>query len=179
MVTFAHSTLKRFFHLGRVRRGGLLNAGLFASALGLAGCAVEVVNFQPAQEVAQPSTPPGSVYLGWRVFQDKCSVCHGPAAAGTPRAPDLLPIVRDMGPRRFVSLVLQRYDLSLPVAQAQVTGDAREALIDQIVQGKDAPMTMPAWGDNPRVSAHTVDLYAYLRARAQGRQGPERPAQAQ
>jgi hypothetical protein len=37
-------------------------------------------------------------------------------------------------------------------------------------------LTMPAWQGEPRVTAHIVDLYAYLSARAQGTQGPDRPA---
>jgi mono/diheme cytochrome c family protein len=156
------------------RRRGLLYGGALMSALLLAGCALEV---QHAQEIAELSKPPGSVYTGWRIFQDRCAGCHGPAATGTAGAPDLLPRVLDMGPRRFVSLVLDRYDWSLPAAQASRESAAREALIDEIVQRKEGALTMPAWQGEPRVSAHIVDLYAYLSARAQGVQGPDRPAQ--
>jgi cytochrome c5 len=147
-----------------------------ASALLLAGCAVEVQNTQPAQELAQLSKPPGSVYTGWRVFQDRCAGCHGPAATGTTRAPDLLPRVREMGSHRFVSLVLKRYDWSFPAAQAGSEGAEREALVEAIVQRKEGALTMPEWQGEPRVNAHIVDLYAYLSARAQGSQGPDRPA---
>jgi hypothetical protein len=34
----------------------------------------------------------------------------------------------------------------------------------------------PALQGKPRVNAHIVDLYAYLAARAEGLQGPGRPA---
>jgi cytochrome c5 len=145
-----------------------------ATALALAGCAVELQNTQPAQELAQAAKPPGSVYTGWRVFQDKCAVCHGPAATGLSGAgPDLLPRVRDMGSRRFVSLVLTRYDWAMP--PTQVGSAAREALVEDILQRRTATLTMPAWQGEPRVSAHIADLYAYLGARAQGTQGPGRP----
>ena len=157
----------------------VLYGGAVASALLLAGCAVETVewqNRQAAQEVARLSKPPGSVYLGWRVFQDKCAGCHGPAASGTGNAPDLLPKVREMGARRFVGLVLQRYDLNLPPDQTSSAGAAREALIEVIMERREAPFNMPAWQGEPRVNAHIVDLYAYLSARAAGTQGPERPA---
>jgi Cytochrome C oxidase, cbb3-type, subunit III len=148
-------------------------AALFA----LAGCAVELTNVQPAQASAQAAKPPGSVYTGWRVFQDKCATCHGPAASGLASAgPDLVVSVREMGPRRFVQLVLGRYDWNLPASQATGEGPAREALIDAIVQRKEGLITMPAWQDEPRVSAHIADLYAYLEARAEGTQGPGRPA---
>ena len=55
------------------RRRNLLRAATFVSALLLAGCAVEVQNRQAAQELAQLRQPPGSIYTGWRVFQDKCA----------------------------------------------------------------------------------------------------------
>jgi hypothetical protein len=82
-----------------------------------------------------------------------------------------------MGARQFVSLVLTRYDWGLPAAQASRDSAAREALIEKIVQRKEDALTMPAWQGEPRVTAHIVDLYAYLSARAEGTQGPDRPAQ--
>lgn len=148
---------------------------VLAAALLLTGCGVEVLNTQPAAELKQMSHPPGSVYTGWRVFQDKCAACHGPAASGTAGAPDLLPRVREMGPRQFVSLVLTRYDWGLPATQPGSV--AREAQIGDVLQRKDYMLTMPAWQTEPRVNAHIADLYAYLSARAEGSQGPGRPVQ--
>jgi len=149
---------------------------LLLPALLLAACALQIKNLQPAQELARQAKPPGSVYAGWRVFQDKCAACHGPAAAGTAGGPDLLPRMREMGARRFVGLVLMRYDLTQPLAQARTEGSARDALIEDIVQRKQGMLTMPAWQGEPSVNAHIVDLYAYLAARAEGTQGPGRPA---
>jgi cytochrome c553 len=146
-------------------------------ALLVTGCAVEVQNTQPAQQLAQSAKAPGSVYNGWRLFQDKCAACHGPAAVGTTNGPDLLPRVRDMGPRQFVSLVLKRYDWNHLASKAGSGAAAREQLIEDVVQRKEFAATMPAWEGNPSVSAHIVDLYAYLSARAQGTQGPGRPAE--
>jgi hypothetical protein len=152
----------------------LLYSSAFASALLLAGCAVELENRQAAQELARQAKPSGSVYLGWRVFQDKCAGCHGPAATGTWNAPNLLPKVREMGSHQFVGLVLQRYDLNQAAARSDSV--ARNAQVEVIMQRKEAPLTMPEWQGEPRVNAHIVDLYAYLSARAEGSQGPDRPA---
>ncbi len=163
-------------NFSRLTRRGLLYVGLFTSVLLLGSCVVEVQNRQAAQELAQLSKPPGSVYTGWRVFQDRCAACHGATATGTAGAPDLLPRVREMGPRQFVSLVLLRYDWNLPVAQAGSQGAARENLIEDLVQRKHYMLTMPEWQGEPRVNAHIIDLYAYLSARADGSQGPGRPA---
>lgn len=153
-------------------RRGLWFAGACASALWLAGCGVEVQNLQAAQEMQQRSQLPGSVYTGWRVFQDRCASCHGRAATGAAIGPDLLPRVAKMGSRQFVSLVLTRYDWGLPALQP---GSAGDALIDNIVERKEGTLTMPAWEGEPRVTAHIADLYAYLSARAEGTQGPGRP----
>jgi len=167
-------TMAKFSMTERRRR--LLYGAAITAALVLVGCgAVEVQNRQAAQELARLANPPGSVYTGWRVFQDRCAGCHGPAATGA-SGPDLLPIVREMGARQFVSLVLTRYDWGLPAAQASRNSAAQEALIEEIVQRKEDALTMPAWQGEPRVNAHIVDLYAYLSARAQGTQGPDRAA---
>lgn len=147
---------------------------LWIPALLLAGCGgVELQNTQPAQELARQTKPAGSVYSGWRVYQDKCAACHGPAATGTAKAPDLLPRVREMGSRRFVGLVLTRYDWALPPSQPK----GGEAQIDAALQRQpDFAVSMPAWQGEPSVSAHIVDLYAYLTARADGSQGTGAPA---
>jgi mono/diheme cytochrome c family protein len=152
-------------------------AAAFASALWLAGCSgVELQNKQAAEELARLSKPPGSVYTGWRVFQDKCAGCHGPAATGVAGvAPDLLPLVRQMSSRRFVSLVLTRYDWGFPTAQAGADKAAHDTLVDEVVQGKKGTITMPAWQGEPRVNAQIADLYAYLSARAEGGIGTGRP----
>lgn len=174
------SVLKPTFDWITASHRSLLHGAVFASALLLAGCAVETVevqNKQAAQEVARLSKPPGSVYVGWRIYENRCAGCHGAAATGSAGGPELLPRIRDMGSRQFVSLVLQRYDWNLPPEQASSKGAAREALIEDILQRKGNYMlTMPEWQGEPLVSAHIVDLYAYLSARAQGTQGPGRPA---
>lgn len=144
-------------------------------ALAAAGCTAELVNAQAARDMEKASRPPGTLYTGWRVFQDKCAGCHGATASGTSAAPDLLPIVREMGPRRFMSLVLMRYDWSL-LAQEEVGADgSRDALIDRHLRREQGAVRMPAWQGEPQVEAHIVDLYAYLSARAEGVQGPGRP----
>lgn len=155
-------------------RGPRYGAALVA-ALALTGCAVEVQNRQAAEAYAQAAKPPGSAYTGWRVYQDRCASCHGPDATGLAGAPDLLPRVRALGPRQFVSLVLLRYDWPLPVAAASAPA-ARDALVDDVVQRRQGALTMPAWQGEPRVNAHVMDLYAYLAARAQGTLGAGRPA---
>jgi mono/diheme cytochrome c family protein len=140
--------------------------------LTVGGCAIEVQNTQPARELARVSHPPGSVYTGWRVFQEKCARCHGEAAQGG-SGPDLLPRVAAMGPRRFIEFVLLRYEWNLPpTASGSV---ARAAQVDEVLERRAPSVSMPDFGGDPRVTAHIADLHAYLSARAEGRQGPGRP----
>ncbi|MBK8742756.1 MAG: hypothetical protein IPM02_26185 [Betaproteobacteria bacterium] len=103
--------------------------------------------------------------------RDRCAGCHGADASGTAGGPDLLPRVRTMGPRQFVSLVLTRYDW----AQLPGAPGGKAVLADDVLQRKLGLLTMPAWQGEPRVTAHIADLHAYLSARAAGTQGPGRP----
>ena len=155
-----------------LRRALLAATGV---ALVVAGCAVEFENPKALASLDKQGAAPGSVYTGWRVFQDRCARCHGTAGTGSADAPDLVARARTMGPRRFVESVLQRYDWRLPPTGSDEA--ARETLVDRIVQRQAGSMTMPAWDGEPLVNAHIADLYAYLAARAEGTQGPGRPAQ--
>jgi mono/diheme cytochrome c family protein len=148
-------------------------AGL--TAVLLAGCALELQNRQASEEMARAAQPPGSTYIGWRVFQNKCASCHGPDATGTANGPNLLVRVRDMDSRHFVSHVLKRYDWSQLPNQPRSDGAALDALVDSIIRRQEYPLNMPAMDGEPSVNAHLVDLHAYLSARAYGTQGPGRP----
>jgi curli biogenesis system outer membrane secretion channel CsgG len=154
------------------------SAALAALALAAlaAGCAVEVQNTQPAKQLARQALPEGDVYIGWRVFQQKCASCHGTTATGGATGPDLLPRLREMGSHQFVGLVLRRYDWILAAAESSPQGTAPSSTADKVLQGRDAALVMPAWQGDPTVTAHITDLYAYLAARADGTQGPGRPA---
>lgn len=162
--------------LGPARSGRWAGAWLLGAACLVAGCAVEVQNVKPAQELqAARARPPGSLYTGWRVYVDRCAGCHGVEGGGSGNAPDLLARVRSLGPARFVNLVLRRYEWNLPSPPPVADGPAREAAVDAIVQRRAGQLTMPAWQGEPRVTAHIADLYAYLSARAEGTVGPGRP----
>jgi len=141
-----------------------------------AGCAVEVQNTKPAQALARQAMPEGEIAIGWRVFQQKCAGCHGAAATGSANAPDLLPRLREMGSHQFVSLVLRRYDSILVAAESDPDSASHSAMVEKILQGKEKALVMPAWQGDPTVTAHIIDLYAYLSARADGTQGPGRPS---
>lgn len=150
-------------------------AGVGALVLLMTGCAVQIDNAQPAQQLAREALLPGSPYLGWRVFQERCAGCHGPAALGGSGIPNLLPLVSNMTQRQFIGLVLYRYDWVIASDQSRRDSASRPTQDELNRQGKEGQITMPAWQGEPEVKAHIADLYAYLSARAQGTQGPGRP----
>ena len=150
--------------------------GLLLSALILlSGCTLEFANTRPAREISAPLPPKGDLYAGWRVFQDKCSSCHGMAATGGDRAPNLLPKIKEMNLRQFAGIVLKRYDLGSGAARGSQNPSTLEKSIDEIMRRSEAPVEMPAWQSEPAVNAHIFDLYAYLSERAEGKLGVERP----
>lgn len=148
-----------------------------AAAAMVAACGgmPEVQNRQAREEVARQAQPPGSAYVGWRVYQDKCVGCHGPDATGTTVGPDLTQRLRRLGPRDFAGVVLRRYDLGQP-PYVRRDEAARAAMVDDVMRRREPPLEMPAFGAEPRVQAQLADLYAYLSARADGTLGPGRPA---
>ncbi|HEY9105423.1 MAG TPA: c-type cytochrome [Roseateles sp.] len=158
-----------------VRRPWQLFVPIAWAAALAGGCAVELSNPKPAQQLAREALPAGDVKLGWRVFQQKCAGCHGADATGTAAGPDLLPRLREMGAHRFAGLVLRRYDWILSEAESDPKAAAQDPLADKIARGRDATLTMPAWQGNAAVTAHIDDLYAYLSARADGALRPGRP----
>jgi len=118
-----------------------------------------------------------ATYAGWRAFHSACHGCHGVDAIGTSVAPNLVERVRDLSSRDFSTKVLTRYRITL--GAGEIAGDddtaLREAFLEQVLKRQRGELIMPAWAQDPNVSPHVVDIYAYLRARSDGLLGPGRP----
>ena len=149
---------------------------LAALPLLIVGCSMEFINARPARELHPPPVAV-NLYAGWRVFQAKCSHCHGMSAKGSNQAPNLLPIVRNMTARHFAEMVLKRYDLGNGLVQGSEKKSTTDFYIDDILVRKEPPIEMPAWQGEPTVNAHILDLYAYLTARSEGKFSTEPPTQ--
>ena len=91
----------------------------------------------------------GDTYIGWRTFHGFCHVCHAQDAVGSTFAPNLLDRIADFDFEMFVDRTANGYTGQVGV--------------------------MPPWKDNPNVSKRYKELYAYLRARADGALPPGRP----
>lgn len=155
--------------------GGLAVLLLLASVV-LVGCTLDFLNAKPANEIKPPLPPKVDLYAGWRVFQDKCSRCHGVMGTGSDNAPDLLPIVREMNARQFTELVLKRYKLGGNVPPGSKNMTTLDEQIEEIIRRKERPIEMPAWQEEPSVNAHILDLYAYLFARTEGKFSADHPS---
>jgi len=91
----------------------------------------------------------GDTYIGWRTFHGFCHVCHAQDAVGSTFAPNLLDRMHTMDFELFVDRTANGYTGQVGV--------------------------MPPWKDNPNVSKRYKELYAYLKARADGALPPGRP----
>jgi len=118
-----------------------------------------------------------STYLGWRVFHSACHGCHGVDATGTSVAPNLVEQIKRLSLRDFSIKVLSRYRFTVS-AQAAGSDDKtelREEFLQQVLRGERGDLLMPAWEKDPNVKPRVPDIYAYLRARADGALAPGRP----
>jgi hypothetical protein len=150
---------------------------LLVAAAPLSGAAEK----QPGADAAPYRVVNGKVdestFLGWRAFHSGCHACHGVDAVGTSVAPSLVERVKQLSAHDFTLKVLTSYRIVFP--SSEVSGDdqtaVRSEFIDEVLRRERGDLIMPAWEGDLKVRPHILDLYAYLRARADGVLGPGRP----
>lgn len=117
-----------------------------------------------------------ATYRGWRAYHSACHACHGVDAVGTSVAPSLVERVRDLTEKQFTIKVITSYRIVMGQSEAQ--GDdqtaIRERFAEEAMRTEAGELRMPAWGDTG-IKPRVTDLYAYLRARADGALGPGEP----
>jgi len=88
---------------------------------------------------------------GYRRFHKVCHICHGEDGVGTPYAPALVDSLKEMDYDTFAATV---------------------------INGRSRPgrNIMPAFGESTEILPHLNNVYAYLRARADGVLAPGRPS---
>jgi mono/diheme cytochrome c family protein len=116
----------------------------------------------PAAEGQQPTEKPYTVkdgkvdkktFNGWRRYTQSCLRCHGPDGAGSSYGPDLLDSVRRTTQDEFNEVV--------------VNGRTNVNAANTSV--------MPPFGEVEDVVTYLDDIWAYLKARADGAVGRGRP----
>jgi mono/diheme cytochrome c family protein len=92
-------------------------------------------------------------YNGWRRYTESCMRCHGPDGAGSSYAPDLVDLVKNMSKDQFEDIV--------------INGRTNVSTSSESV--------MPPFGEVEDVVLYLDDIWAYLKARADGVLGRGRP----
>ena len=92
-------------------------------------------------------------YNGFRRYHSSCHVCHGPDGLGSTYAPPLIESITQIGYEGYL--------------EAVVNGIKNVNTAEQSV--------MPSFGEDPNVMNYVDDIYAYLKARADGVIGRGRP----
>lgn len=109
----------------------------------------------PTYNIGPDGTLDWYTYSGYRRYHAECHVCHGPDGMGSTYAPALANSLKTMTYAQFMEIVVNgKQNIGVGTA-------------DQV---------MPAFGENKNVMCYLDDLYVYLKARADGALGRERPS---
>jgi len=94
-----------------------------------------------------------ATFNGWRRYTESCLRCHGPDGAGSSYGPDLVDSVKRMSKDEFEDIVIN--------GRTNVTTASENV--------------MPPFGTVEDVVSYLDDIWAYLKARADGVLGRGRP----
>ncbi|MDQ0347790.1 c-type cytochrome, methanol metabolism-related [Ancylobacter vacuolatus] len=109
----------------------------------------------PIYNIQADGTLDWYTYSGYRRYHAECHVCHGPDGMGSSYAPALANSLKTMTYPQFMEIVVNgKQNIGVGTA-------------DQV---------MPAFGENKNVMCYLDDIYIYLKARADGALGRERPS---
>ncbi|SMF80234.1 c-type cytochrome, methanol metabolism-related [Tistlia consotensis] len=127
-----------------------VDAALFAAVAATAISAATVGPSAHAEDkpykIEKDGTVDWSTFSGYRRYHSECHVCHGPDALGSSFAPALANSLKTMTYDQFIDVVVNgRKNVS--------------ASSDKV---------MPSFGTNRNVMCFINDIYAYLKARADG-----------
>ncbi len=141
---------------------GFTSAGSLMAAAVTGAWLLGAVPFAARDSRAQDQQKPYTVkegkvdkatYNGWRRYTESCLRCHGPDGAGSSYAPSLTDSLKQMSEDEFKELV---------VNGRKNVNTANENI-------------MPPFGEVEDVMLYLDDIYAYLKARADGAIGRGRP----
>jgi methanol metabolism-related c-type cytochrome len=107
----------------------------------------------PTFQIAKDGTVDWYTYIGYQQYGANCLQCHGPDALGSSYAPSLVDALKSLDYNAFVAIV---------------AGGKRAVSASQ-------DLVMPALGTNKNVMCNIDAIYVYLRARADGALGRDRP----
>jgi methanol metabolism-related c-type cytochrome len=126
-----------------------------AEAIRKAAEAAAVEPFDPAKPyvVTAEGLVDKRTQLGYKRYHNYCHVCHGPAGKGSSYAPALIDSLKVLSYEDFVETV----------------SNGRSKI------STSTTSVMPSFASDPNVMKSLDELYAYLKARADGKVGEGRP----
>jgi mono/diheme cytochrome c family protein len=127
------------------------SAGVLVAAMA-AGSRVEAQELRDQYHAAPRDTVTQEVYDGWKQFNLNCARCHGEDVLGTTIAPHLIVSLKPDGPI-----------------------NTKEAFLQVVCAGRPAK-GMPAWCSLGMDPGTIEKIYAYVKARSDGKMAPGRPA---
>ena len=118
-------------------------------------CALAAESDQPAQKpyTVENGKVDKKTFNGWRRYTESCLRCHGPDGAGSSYGPDLVDSVKHMTQDQFNEIVVN--------GRTNVNAASNSV--------------MPPFGTVEDVMTYLDDIWAYLKARADGVLGRGRP----
>ncbi len=108
----------------------------------------------PTYKIGPDGTVDWYTYSGFRRYNSECLRCHGPDGSGSSYAPALTESLKTLGYNDFLGIV---------AGGKKAVNTAQD-------------LVMPSLGEDKNVMCYIDDIYVYLRARADGAVGRDRPA---
>jgi methanol metabolism-related c-type cytochrome len=122
-------------------------------AMVLATTSADVVAQDEKPYVIQDGKVDWYTYSGFRRYHAECHVCHGPDGLGSSFAPNLVDSLKSLSYDDYANVVVN--------GRVNVSNTSNS--------------NMPSFGSNRNVMCFIDDIYAYLKARADGALGRGRP----
>jgi hypothetical protein len=117
-----------------------------------------------------------ATFIGYTTYHSVCVGCHGVGAVGTEVAPNLLGAVERLSPEQFRLKVMHRTIVRFTLDDwINMEESMYDELVKQEQRSKGELQMMPRWQYNPMVNRNVDNIYRYLKARAAGVIGPEKP----
>ena len=117
-----------------------------------------------------------ATFIGWTTYHSVCVRCHGVGAVGSDIAPDLTEIADRFSPEQFRLKVMHTTIVRFTTDDwLNMEENMYKEIAKQESRDKGELEKMPRWKYNPVVTHNINNIYSYLKARADGAIGPDRP----
>lgn len=114
--------------------------------------------------------------IGYNVFHQVCVGCHGVGGVGMEPNPDLTRSMERLSAELFRIKVLHKFAVRFSTDDWK---DMEQSMLEEIrkqeKRDRGELITMPHWENNPMVTNNVYRVYRYLKARADGVIGPDKP----